>query len=264
MPGRDRQWPSRAAVLLSLQLVFLAAVLAAVPLFLLILTGSWWWRPVVFVLASNALVGLAYPFRRAVGPVVAAAVLLVAWAPLAWWCAVPPAADLLLGQRPTKLVDLDRMCTGGHQFGRGADYRGPGPHPIMVVMNGGLDRVLGAEPQPHNFLPPPSVVQLVACGVQTGRAKEEPLGRCEYAEDMGTGQRHAIDVYQGRYRFVVREVSTGRTRGTFVVDGADTYECDSRATFNVDRPGPMTTDTEPGAAALETAFGAIMNATVPR
>ena len=198
------------------------------------------------------------PNRAGTWLVTTAAVLLV-FGPVVWLAGVPAAAEVFVGEQPRDVPAIKRLCAGGEPFRGSPAYRGAGPHPMLVVYASSSMYVIGASPPPRESWPAGSVMQLVACGRQIGRAKPDELITCRYA----SLSQHVEEVYQGRYEYEVREIRTGRRIGAVTVDGDPAPKCAPEKYRSPNDPKFTETDREPTRAQLDAAFGALVDATVP-
>ncbi|MEU8638931.1 hypothetical protein AB0C38_42645 [Amycolatopsis sp. NPDC048633] len=117
--------------------------------------------------------------------------------------AVPIARNYLVGDVPAKAGQLNRLCDGGRAFGQAAAYAGPAPHPVVVFAEGSSR--YASDPKGEA-----ASVQLVGCVVVTGG---DLVKQCDYEDGYRTER------YRGRYRVDVVEARTGRSVGSFPVEG---------------------------------------------
>jgi hypothetical protein len=199
---------------------------------------------------------------RVAPPTAAAAAVLLFFGPLVWFGAVPTAVELIWGERPRDVFALERMCQGGDPFRGAARYHGAGPHPTVTHSPRGDTHVMGAETPSGRGWPAGTAMQLIACGQLTGHAKPEALLSCAYSAIQGGGSL-AVNVYQGRYQYEVREARTGRHVSTITVDGSrDPGDC-AESRWVGRSPDVLNVDLEPTKAQLEAAFGSLVNGTAP-
>jgi hypothetical protein len=94
-------------------------------------------------------------------------------------------------------------------------------------------------------------VQLVACGRRVDRPGDVPLLSCPYGGNSTTSPVLTETHHRGHYNYEVRELRTGRTVGTFSIDG-ENASCDPSKFVNVPYEGPaiVTHVTDPDAGAL--------------
>lgn len=152
------------------------------------------------------------------------------------------------GREQDALIAAIRLCERDQPHEDAAPYQGAGPHPAVVVGGGVRSQVVGTTAAPD---PPAAVVQLVACGRRVDRPGDGPILSCPYGVIGATSPVVTEKHYRGHYSYEVRELRTGRTVGTFSIDGADA-SCDSGRVINVPYDGPavVTLVTDPDAGAL--------------
>jgi hypothetical protein len=167
-----------------------------------------------------------------------------------WFGAVPTVAEIVQGERPEGIYDLERMCEGGGPFGGGPPYRGAGPHPIAVFSGAAQVHVVAGDgPEPE---------QLVACGQVTGRVRPDAVLNCNYSTNR------AVTFYQGRWAYDVREVRTGRHVATFTLDGGPApRNCSPSAYYDEDDPNIREIDTSPTEDQFDAAMTALATESAP-
>jgi hypothetical protein len=134
-------------------------------------------------------------------------------------------------RRPFSLCPDDRhsdQIVGGSQMAaKGAAYKGPGPHQLIVDGPTYADEVMPeswSPPRASNHAWQIEELQLVACEYRYDVGVEEDLNTCVFRSIDGSESSYRLTQQSAKYDYRVYEVTTGKEVASFTLEAVAT-EC---------------------------------------